>query len=126
MDDDLVRRIAAHPSYKALKARRTRLGSTLTGLMLVVYFGFILLVAFDKPLLARRIGAGVTTIGMPIGLGVILFTVAITAYYVLRANAEFDALTDAVVRDTRATAPQPSPSVGTRLAKPAAGRKVYP
>jgi uncharacterized membrane protein (DUF485 family) len=55
-----------------------------------VYYGFILLVAFDKPLLARPIGAGVTTLGMPIGLAVIVFTVVITAIYVRRANAEFD------------------------------------
>lgn len=99
MDDELVRRIAAHPRYRDLKTRRTRLGWTLTALMLVVYYGFVLLVAFDKPLLARRLGDGVTTLGMPLGLGVILFTIAITAYYVRRANAEFDALSDAVVRE---------------------------
>jgi len=99
VDDELVRRIAAHPRYRDLKTRRTRLGWTLTALMLVVYYGFVLLVAFDKPLLARRLGDGVTTLGMPLGLGVILFTIAITAYYVRRANAEFDALSDAVVRE---------------------------
>ncbi len=98
MDDPLVRRIAGDPQYQALKARRSRFGWTLTIAMLVVYYGFILLVAFDKPLLASRIGAGVTTLGMPIGLGVILFTVVITAYYVRRANREFDALTDRVAK----------------------------
>jgi uncharacterized membrane protein (DUF485 family) len=68
--------------------------------MLVVYYGFILLVAFDKPLLATRIGSGVTTVGIPLGLGVILFTVVITAIYVSRANRRFDALTDAIVKDS--------------------------
>jgi uncharacterized membrane protein (DUF485 family) len=51
------------------------------------------LVAFDKPLLAQRLGAGVMTVGMPVGLAVILFTVVITAIYVRRANGEFDTLT---------------------------------
>jgi uncharacterized membrane protein (DUF485 family) len=61
-----------------------------------VYYGFILLVAFNKPFLATRLGEGVTTVGMPIGLGVILFTVIITVVYVKRANREFDALTEEV------------------------------
>ncbi|MFO1298697.1 MAG: DUF485 domain-containing protein [Rubrivivax sp.] len=94
MDDTLVAKVTAHPRYQELKARRTRLGVWLTIAMLVVYYGFILLVAFDKPLLASRIGDGVTTLGMPIGLGVIVFTVVITAIYVRRANSEFDRLSD--------------------------------
>lgn len=93
MDESLVQRIAAHPAYQKLKAERTRFGWTLTIAMLIVYYGFILLVAFDKSFLATRIGTGVTTLGMPIGLGVILFTIAITAIYVRRANREFDRLT---------------------------------
>ena len=98
MDDSLVARIVANPQYQELKGKRSRFGWTLTIAMLAVYYGFILLVAFAKPFLATRLGEGVTTIGMPIGLGVILFTVAITAIYVRRANAEFDTLSDAVVK----------------------------
>jgi len=99
MDNDLLRRISGRPEYQALKAKRTRFGWTLTALMMVVYYGFILLVAFDKPLLSQRLGAGVMTLGMPVGFGVIVFTVAITAYYVRRANAEFDTLTEALTKE---------------------------
>lgn len=98
MDDDLVRRIAGHPQYQTLKARRTRFGWILTLLMLLVYYGFVLLVAFNKPFLAQRMGEGVMTLGIPIGFGVIVFTVVITAYYVNRANAEFDTLSEAVAK----------------------------
>ena len=98
MDDDLVARIAAHPQYLQLRRRRDRFGWTLAVLMLVVYYGFVLLVAFDKEFLARRIDDGVMTLGMPVGFGVIVFTVAITGYYVRRANAEFDTLSNAVVK----------------------------
>ena len=98
MDTDLTRRIAANPKYQELKAKRSRLGWWLTIAMMVVYYGFILLVAFDKPFLAQRLGSGVTTIGMPIGLGVIVFTIVITGIYVRRANREFDALSDEVVK----------------------------
>ena len=102
MQDDLVQRIAANPRYQELKSRRTRFGWILTLLMLVVYYGFILLVAFNKAFLAQRLGDGVMTVGIPVGFGVIVFTVVITAYYVRRANAEFDTLTAAVVNEVRA------------------------
>lgn len=98
MQADLVQRIAAHPKYQELKAKRSRFGWTLTIAMMVVYYGFIVLVAFDKQLLATRIGDGVMTLGMPIGLGVIVFTVIITAIYVRRANSEFDKLSDEITK----------------------------
>ncbi|WP_326541121.1 DUF485 domain-containing protein [Pseudorhodoferax sp.] len=96
MQADMVERIAAHPRYQELKSKRSRLGGWLTVAMLVVYYGFILLVAFDKEFLATRLGEGVTTIGMPLGLGVIVFTIVITAIYVRRANGEFDRLADEI------------------------------
>ena len=105
MKDELAARIAADPKYQQLKRRRDRFGWTLAALMLVAYYGFVLLVAFDKDFLARRIGDGVMTLGMPLGFGVIVFTVAITAYYVRRANAEFDALSDAVVKAVKGSKP---------------------
>ena len=99
MDEKLIRRIVENPKYQQLKARRTRLGWALTVAMLVVYYGFILLVAFGKPLLSTRLGEGVTTIGMPVGLAVIVFTIVITAIYVRRANSEFDSLSDQVAEE---------------------------
>lgn len=98
MDVELVKRIARDPKYQELRAKRNRLGWSLTWAMMIVYYGFILLVAFNKPFLAQRLGDGVMTVGIPIGFGVIVFTIAITAYYVNRANAEFDSLSAEVVK----------------------------
>jgi uncharacterized membrane protein (DUF485 family) len=98
MDPDVTRRITSNPKYQELKSKRSSFGWMLTIAMLVVYYGFIMLVAFDKAFLAQRIGSGVMTIGIPIGLGVILFTVVITGIYVRRANSQFDALADDVVK----------------------------
>ena len=94
MQTDLAARIAAHPKYQELKHKRSAFGWWLTIAMLVVYYGFIVLVAFNKEFLATRLGEGVTTVGMPIGLGVIVFTIVITAIYVKRANSEFDSLAE--------------------------------
>ena len=99
MQVDLTARVVRDPRYQELKSKRSRFGWWLVLAMMVVYYGFILLVAFNKPFLATRLGDGVTTIGMPIGLGIILFTVAITAIYVRRANSEFDALTEQIARE---------------------------
>lgn len=98
MEDDLVQRIANHPKYQELKAKRTRFGWWLTLAMMVVYYGFIVLVAFDKAFLAQRMGSGVMTLGIPIGFGVIVFTVVVTAFYVNRANNEFDELSQAIAK----------------------------
>ena len=93
MEDDLVQKIQANAHYRQLVARRSRFGWMLTWMMMVVYYGFILLIAFDKELMSRKLGTGVMTWGMPIALIVIIFTVTVTGIYVLRANSEFDMLT---------------------------------
>lgn len=93
MEDDLVKKIKSNPKYQKLVSTRSTYGWTLTWIMMVVYYGFILLIAFNKELLSAKMGAGVMTWGMPIGLFVIVFTVIITGIYVRRANSEFDDLT---------------------------------
>jgi uncharacterized membrane protein (DUF485 family) len=98
MENDLTSRILRDPNYQALKSKRSRFGWWLAAAMMVVYYGFILLVAFDKSFLLTRLGAGVTTIGMPIGLGVIIFTIVITGIYVNRANGRYDALTALIAK----------------------------
>ena len=98
MEIDLAQRIASHPKYQELKAKRTGFGRWLTLAMMVVYYGFIVLVAFNKEFLSQRIGDGVMTVGIPIGFGVIVFTVVITAIYVKRANSEYDDLAAEVAK----------------------------
>lgn len=93
MSDSVVARIQANPKYQELKRKRSSFGWLLTALMMVVYYGYIALIAWNKPFLSQPLGTGVTTIGVPIGMGVIIFTIVITGIYVRRANSEFDALT---------------------------------
>jgi uncharacterized membrane protein (DUF485 family) len=95
----VTERIRANPKYRELRRKRNSFGWALTLAMLVVYYGYIALIAFNKPFLSQPIGAGVTTLGVPIGLGVIVFTILITALYVRRANGEFDALTRAILEE---------------------------
>ena len=99
MQDPVVARIEANPKYQALKRKRGGFGWLLTILMLLAYYGFIGLIAFDKEFLAKPMGAGVTTIGIPIGMAVIVFSIVITGLYVRRANGEFDRLTREIIEE---------------------------
>ena len=99
MSDPVVDKIQKNPKYLELRKKRGGFGWFLTLLMMVVYYGYIALIAFNKPFLAQPIGAGVTTLGIPIGMGVIIFTIVITGIYVRRANSEFDALTTEILKD---------------------------
>jgi uncharacterized membrane protein (DUF485 family) len=98
MDDTVIQRILKNPQYQELKAKRSRFGWWLTLAMMVVYYGFILLVAFNKEFLSQKLGDGVMTMGIPVGFGVIIFTIVITAIYVKRANTEFDDLSNEVIK----------------------------
>ncbi|HHW34891.1 MAG TPA: DUF485 domain-containing protein [Paracoccus solventivorans] len=99
MQDSMLERIASDPNYQELRQKRLRFGWRLTIAMLVVYYGFITLIAFSKETLAARIGDGVMTWGIPIGFGVILFTIIITGVYVARANSEYDDLNERIKRE---------------------------
>lgn len=101
MKDDLIEKIKNNPAYQELKAKRTAFGWTLTIIMLAAYYGYIAVIAFDKELFGQRIGDGVTTLGIPVGVGLIVFTVLITGLYVRRANTEFDALTERIVKEVK-------------------------
>ena len=99
MIDPAIAKIRANPKYQHLKKTRSTYGWFLTMLMMVVYYGFIALVAFNKEFLAQKMGVGVTSVGVPIGAGVIFFTIIITGIYVRRANSEFDAMTEEILKE---------------------------
>ena len=101
MNDSMTARISRNPKYLKLKRTRNRYGWTLSILMLTVYYGYICLIAFDKAFLSRPIGSGVMSIGIPLGLAVIVFSVTITGLYVRRANGEFDRLTQEIIRESQ-------------------------
>ena len=97
MDGNSHEKIKQDPNYQELVRRRSSLGWTLSLIMLVIYFGFILLVAYAPNFLGIRLGAGVTTIGIPIGLFVIVSAFVLTGIYVSIANSKYDALIRRIV-----------------------------
>jgi uncharacterized membrane protein (DUF485 family) len=75
---------------RALAARRFRIAVWLTSLMMIGYFGFVLLIAFDKPLMGSLIGDGRVSLGVLIGALVIVLAPVLTGIYVRWANRHYD------------------------------------
>ncbi len=96
-----IQAIESNPKFQELVSARRSLGWSLTALMIVIYFGFIVLIAFDPKFLSALIGGGVMTIGIPVGLFVIVAAFVLTGIYVARANATYDALTQQIVEESK-------------------------
>lgn len=85
------------PEYAALTRARKKIMWPLSLATITAYFALILTIAFHPTTLGTPIGNGVTTIGMVLGLGVILFCMVITGIYVYYANRVLEPLTQAIV-----------------------------
>jgi CTP:molybdopterin cytidylyltransferase MocA/uncharacterized membrane protein (DUF485 family) len=86
---------------RALAAARWRIAITLTAAMIVIYFGFIGLIAFNRDFLAQRIGRGLS-LGILLGALVIVASWLLTWVYVRWANRHYDVALDAIGRDEAA------------------------
>jgi uncharacterized membrane protein (DUF485 family) len=86
------------PEYAALTRARKKIMWPLSLATIVAYFALILTIAFNPTALGNPIGDGVTSIGMVLGLGVILFCMVITGIYVYYANRVLEPLTRAIVQ----------------------------
>ncbi len=100
MQNNVLEAIKNNPNYQKLVKTRTGFGLKMAFIMLTMYYAFILVIAFNKKLLAIKI-ATVTTIGMPIGISIIVISFVLTGIYTKRANSEFDELSDKVKEDIK-------------------------
>ena len=97
MNNELVEKIKNNPDYQELVSKRTGFSIKLSIAMLVVYFTFILTIAFNPSALGTPLSDdSVTTIGIPIGIAIIVFAFVLTGIYTKRANGEFDDLSNKI------------------------------
>jgi uncharacterized membrane protein (DUF485 family) len=102
MDPQRLSRVTSDPRFRELVVRRSRFAWMLTVAMLAIYYGFILIIAFAPSVLGTPIASGaVTTIGIPVGVLIIVAAFVLTWIYVRRANAEFDALNQQIVEASK-------------------------
>ncbi len=86
--------------FSALVARKWTVSLVLSAIILAAYYGFILLLAFGREFLAARTGEAMT-VGIPVGLGLIVLAWALTGVYVFWANGSYDKAVDEVVFSIR-------------------------
>lgn len=94
-------KIQKNPKYIELVKRRQTVGWSLSLMMLIIYFGFILTIAYAPKFLGTPLGSGVMTVGIPIGLAVIFSAFVLTGIYVTIANSTYDELTRKIVEESR-------------------------
>lgn len=97
MTEEQCAQIEAHPAFAQLARERRTLGLSLTAAILLIYFGFVIMVAFAPATLATPVSRTVT-LGFVLGVLVILAAIALTGIYVFRANTAFDRLTRDILR----------------------------
>ncbi|MDD3500634.1 DUF485 domain-containing protein [Sulfurovum sp.] len=101
MTKEQVEQVKNNPKYQELVSKRSAFAWMLSIVMLVIYYAFIMLIAFKPELLGMKTGEGVMTIGIPIGIGIIVISFVLTGIYVRRANGEFDALSQQIKDELR-------------------------
>jgi cation/acetate symporter len=100
MSSEIYQKIRNNPKFADTVAKRSRFSWTLSFIVLAIFYTFILVVAFAPKVLATPLWAGsATTIGVPIGAGMILFFWLLTGYYIRRANTEFDVTNVEIVKE---------------------------
>jgi len=106
MSSAIYQQIRSNPRFDELVTRRSRFAWTLAVTVLVLFYGFVMLVAFVPGALAAPVTEGsMLTVGVAAGLCMFLFFWLLTALYVRRANGQFDALTAEVIADAKQVGP---------------------
>lgn len=102
MDDLQVERILQNPKFKKMVEKKRNLSWTLTLIMLFVYVGFMLLVGYNKEFLLSSISGGITSWGIPLGLGIIVLSFILCGVYSYIANHKLDKLNEEAMREVEA------------------------
>ena len=84
--------------FKALVRKRWSVSIVLTLLLFLLYYGYILVVAYGKPVLALKVGTH-TTLGIVLGMLTIVGSWALTVVYVVWANTSYDREVDSIKRE---------------------------
>ena len=98
---DVLDRITKNPKFHEFIAMRSRYSIIMAIVSAAIYYGFILILAFAPKSLGASLSGGVTTLGMPVGVLIILSAFVLTGIYVRRANTEFDQLNQEIVEESK-------------------------
>lgn len=102
MSSDIHERIQKNPKFQALNRSRSRFAISLSIIMLVIYYGFVLVVGFTPDVLAQPIYEGSNiSIGFPICALIIITAWLMTGIYISRANSSFDRMNQEILKEAQ-------------------------
>jgi uncharacterized membrane protein (DUF485 family) len=102
MGSRLEKKIINNQDFKSLVRKKSYVSWLLSAITLLTYFSFILLVAFFPEVLGHKISdESIITIGIPIGVSIILLAFASTGIYVFIANKEFDQIERIILKKNK-------------------------
>ena len=100
MSSAMYEHMRTNPKFHELVTRRGRFAWTLAIIVLTMFYGYVLTIAFNPTALGRPVAEGsMLTVGVAVELFMFIFFWVLTAVYVRRANNEFDAMTQDLIRD---------------------------
>ncbi len=99
LTETTARLIVENPRFVDLARARARLRWGLSAAVVVVFFGFVLMIAFARGVLATPVGGGCAPLGFYLAIGMLFFVVAITGLYVRRAGTLFGRMNDELVAE---------------------------
>ena len=106
MSSVIYERMRVNPKFQKLVSERGLLAWTLSAIVLILFYGFFMLVAFNPGLLGEKIAEGsMWPIGYTVELVLFVFFWLLTLVYVRRANGEFDDLTAELVKEAQKETP---------------------
>jgi uncharacterized membrane protein (DUF485 family) len=86
-----VHEILEDEDFKSMVSKKNTFSYIMTIAELVLYFGFVGLIAYNKPFLAQKLSEGsATTIGIPIAVMTIVLSWVLTTIYIVWANTSYD------------------------------------
>ena len=101
MNNEIYKRVKNNPKFSKYVKIKSAFAWKLSAIIFIVYYSFIMLIAFSPETLSKTISDYTITIGIPLGISIILLCIGLTALYVRRANGEFDTLLDEIKDDAR-------------------------
>ncbi|SIT07421.1 DUF485 domain-containing protein [Insolitispirillum peregrinum] len=102
MTNQIHERIKANPKFQELCAKRSSFAWTLSAVMLIAYYAFVAVIAFFPASLGTPVSEGaITSVGIYVGLALIILSFVLTGIYVQKANGEFDALNKEILDEVK-------------------------
>ncbi|MBN9696437.1 MAG: DUF485 domain-containing protein [Zoogloea sp.] len=100
MSAEIYKRVRANPRFSELEGKRSRFAYLLTAIVMLTYYGMMMLVAFAPEVLRTPLAEGsMLTIGVPIGATIIIGSWLLTGWFVSRSNGEFDQINNEIIRE---------------------------